>query len=124
MGKKIFKIGKQIIEDEDDSIQVISTEIVKEASVESKVPGHFNPRILNPNISIPDFSNPDISSQIFSTLDISTLDISTPDFSTLNSSYHRLFPIFNHELGVEKTGVEIPCNSFHTQASFPDFSTS
>ena len=96
MGKKIFKIGKQIIEDEDDSIQVISTEIVKEASVESKVPGHFNPRILNPNISIPDFSNPDISYQIFSTLDISTLD-----FSTLNSSYHRLFPIFNHELGVE-----------------------
>ena len=37
VGKKIFKIGKQIIEDEDDSIQVISTEIVKEASVESKV---------------------------------------------------------------------------------------
>ena len=35
---KKFKIGKQIEadEEEDDSIQVISTEIVKEASVESK----------------------------------------------------------------------------------------
>ena len=48
VGKKIFKIGKQIIEDEDDSIQVISTEIVKEASVESKVAGNFNPKIFNP----------------------------------------------------------------------------
>ena len=33
--RKKFKIGKQIEEDDDDSIQVISTEIVKEPSVES-----------------------------------------------------------------------------------------
>jgi len=43
VGKKIFKIGKQIIEDEDDSIQVISTEIVKEASVESKAGSILTP---------------------------------------------------------------------------------
>ena len=53
VGKKIFKIGKQIIEDEDDSIQVISTEIVKEASVESKVAGNFNPKSFNPGHFIP-----------------------------------------------------------------------
>jgi len=44
VGKKIFKIGKQIIEDEDDSIQVISTEIVKEASVESKAGSILTPQ--------------------------------------------------------------------------------
>ena len=78
VGKKIFKIGKQIIEDEDDSIQVISTEIIKEASVESKVAGNFNPQIFNPGHFKPDISNPDIS---------------TPDFSTLNSSYPHFWTI-------------------------------
>ena len=58
VGKKIFKIGKQIIEDEDDSIQVISTEIVKEASVESKVAGNFNPKIFNPGHFNPGHFNP------------------------------------------------------------------
>ena len=58
VGKKIFKIGKQIIEDEDDSIQVISTEIVKEASVESKVAGHFNPGLFNPGCFIPKLFKP------------------------------------------------------------------
>jgi hypothetical protein len=82
VGKKIFKIGKQIIEDEDDSIQVISTEIVKEASVESKVAGNFNPKIFNPGIYNPGHITP----RLFKP-DISTPEISTPDFSTLNSSY-------------------------------------
>ena len=81
VGKKIFKIGKQIIEDEDDSIQVISTEIVKEASVESKVAGNFNPKIFNPGVYNPGHITP----RLFKP-DISTPDISTPDFSTLNSS--------------------------------------
>ena len=71
VGKKIFKIGKQIIEDEDDSIQVISTEIVKEASVESKVPWHFNPKILKPGV----YNRGHITSRLFK------LEISTPDIS-------------------------------------------
>ena len=106
VGKKIFKIGKQIIEDEDDSIQVISTEIVKEASVESKVawhfnPGHFNPKILNPGhfnprLFNPGISNPDISSPNFLNLEISTLDI-----SSLNSSYKH-FSIMNLWMGATK----------------------
>ena len=58
VGKKVFKIGKQIIEDKDDSIQVISTEIVKEASVESKVAGNFNPKIFNPRHFKPRLFNP------------------------------------------------------------------
>ena len=82
VGKKIFKIGKQIIEDEDDSIQVISTEIVKEASVESKVAWHFNPRLFKTEHFNPGISTPDISSPNFSSLEISTLD-----FSSLDSSY-------------------------------------
>ena len=109
VGKKIFKIGKQIIEDEDDSIQVISTEIVKEASVESKVPWHFNPKIFKPGV----YNRGHITSRLFK-LDISTPDISphtfqtwhfnpghsTPYFSTLNSSYPH-FSIMN--LGMDAT---------------------
>lgn len=37
--RKMFKIGKRIQEDEDESIQVISTEIVRPASVENESAG-------------------------------------------------------------------------------------
>ena len=81
VGKKVFKIGKQIIEDEDDSIQVISTEIVKEASVESKVAGNFNPKIFNPgHITLRLFNPGHFNSRFFN------LELFIPT-------------LFNHELG-------------------------